>query len=474
MPDGATSGAAQRLLAQAAALVAQGRAAEAMPCLMRLRGAEAAPALMAQAQLALRRYPDAVAAASEVLFHQPSDGALLALRAQARAAMGEAEGALDDAAAAVMAAPGDLAANALLGDLLAQAEQLEDALLLHRRVLAAQPEDMPAQLRLARTLMLAGEHAEAEALLAAAEARAPTMPGVVSLRAQNLLLGKDLAGAEAVARAGLARGVAEAPVQSMLAHVLVAQGRLADAAPHFRAAARLLPQDAYLAHLAAATNGEATDRAGAAYVANLFDGYAARFDDALMGLGYRVPGLVRRAAEEWLAEQGLAEIPGPVLDLGCGTGLAGVALLGLTPAGLHGMDLSGRMLAQAREKGLYASLQQADIVAALEADGRRYALIVAADVFCYLGDLSAVLRLCASRLALGGVLLFSVEQGAEATPWQLGPSGRYGHARGYLDAVLAAAGLAVQAFTPEPLRRDGATVVQGFFVRAEVGGRGHA
>ena len=38
------------------------------------------------------------------------------------------------------------------------------------------------------------------------------------------------------------------------------------------------------------------------------------------------------------------------------------------------------------------------------------ALIVAADVFCYFGQLDEVLALCRERLSPGGLLLFSVER----------------------------------------------------------------
>ena len=71
----------------------------------------------------------------------------------------------------------------------------------------------------------------------------------------------------------------------------------------------------------------AQDRAPEGYVTALFDGDAPYFEAALLSLGYRVPGLIRRAVERLLPAVVAGAAPlGPVLDLGCGTGLAGVAL----------------------------------------------------------------------------------------------------------------------------------------------------
>jgi predicted TPR repeat methyltransferase len=470
MPEGtAAPPLAEQLCRRAEALLAAGHPAEALPLLD--RAALLAPgqgsAVAARVRFALGDMAGAAEAATVALAAAPEDAALLRLRALARFSLGLAEAALDDAAAAVMAAPGDRLANLTFGELLAETGRHEDALVLLLRALAADPGDLTAMLRLARGCVLAGRHEDAEALLAEAEARAPGVALVAAQRVQARLVAGDPAGAERVAQAALARGLAEGPVHNALAHVLVAQGRMAEAAPHFRAASRLAPQDAYLAHLAAAASGITTDRPGGSYVATLFDGYAARFEASLLSLGYRVPGLIRRAVEARLEAAGRAALAGPVLDLGCGTGLVGVALLDLAPEGLVGVDLSANMLREAAGKGLYRELRQADIAAAMGDDPARYELITAADVFCYLGALDEVLALCARRLAPGGALMFSVETGAGQQPWQLGPSGRYGHARNYVEQAVAGAGLALRHCAEEALRLDGDGRIEGLFVVAE-------
>ncbi|MEO7055915.1 MAG: tetratricopeptide repeat protein, partial [Caldimonas sp.] len=82
------------------------------------------------------------------------------------------------------------------------------------------------------------------------------------------------------------------------------------------------------------------------YVRDLFDKYARRFDAHLVGsLHYRGPQLLIEALDEWVTDT-----PLDVVDLGCGTGLCG-PLLKPWARSLTGMDLSPKMVEEARRKG---------------------------------------------------------------------------------------------------------------------------
>ncbi|WP_165982391.1 tetratricopeptide repeat protein [Dankookia rubra] len=458
-----------RLANQAHALLRDGRAEEALPMLDRLGrlGAPASAALRAEAMLQLLRLEEAETAADAALAGTTDDARLHRLRARIRLARGHHAGAAEDAATAVMAAPGDTAGRLLLATALLEEGRHDEAIWFLGEAWRADPGNAALQARLGQAFMRAGRHEAAAELLAHCEQQAPSTPGIAALRAQAALLADDAPEAERLARAALARGIVEGAVHSVLAHALVSQGRLAEAGPHFAAAARLSPASHYLAHLAAASSGTTQDRAPEDYVATLFDGYAPHFETSLLGLGYRVPGLIRRAVERLLpaVAAGRASL-GPVLDLGCGTGLAGVALSDLLHGPLTGVDLSRRMLEQAAAKHLYTSLRQADLTAVLREEGAAYALITAADVFCYLGDLNETLALCRQRLAPGGLLVFSLERAEAGAGWRLGPSGRYAHAPDYLAACLKAAGLQALECREEALRRDGEASIPGLLVAA--------
>jgi predicted TPR repeat methyltransferase len=193
------------------------------------------------------------------------------------------------------------------------------------------------------------------------------------------------------------------------------------------------------------------------FVETLFDQYADTFDDALVDrLGYRAPGLLRAALAGRQFER--------AIDLGCGTGLAGAAFRPVT-GWLEGCDLSAGMLAQAQAKGVYDRLFKADL-AALEIGPQRYDLIIAADVFVYVGALERIIAWCTGSLTPGGALVFTVEA-ADQAPLVLRESRRFAHSRDYLANLLGVAGFSAVQITRVPLRRDRGADIEGFAVVAE-------
>ena len=471
--DGApdTTGLTARLMQAAVSALEQRQPIEALPSLDRLRllpgQSGIAAALRAEALLALGRSAEADGAAAEALEASPEDTARLELRARAHWACGRSVEALDMAAAAVIAAPQDIAALLLFAALLAEERRHEDAVSVLQDALRRRPKEPQVLLRLGIALTRAGRHEEATDVLGRCAAAAPQLPGLAVARAQAALARRDMAEAIAIARAGLEQAGGDAALYSVLAHALEAAGRRDEAWPAFRAASRLAPEDPYLAHLAAVADGIATERASAGYVESIFDGYAGSFEASLIRLGYRVPGLVRRAVERHRPDGAPL---GPVLDLGCGTGLVGVALHDLLGASLVGVDLSRRMLDEARAKGIYTALLQQDLLAALEDGPGSFDLVCAADVFCYLGRLDTALALCARRLAADGLLIFSVERGQDGAAFQLHRQGRYAHAPDLVRADLAAAGLAPLEIREEALRLDFGRPVDGLLVVARHAG----
>lgn len=152
---------------------------------------------------------------------------------------------------------------------------------------------------------------------------------------------------------------------------------------------------------------------GEAYVRALFDDYAPRFDAHLQeALAYRAPALLARALIETCARLDRPARFGPTLDLGCGTGLMAKALLeaDIVASPLVGIDLSAAMLARAGGTGLYQQLEQAEIVDFLASEpAGRHALVLAADVFCYIADLSPVLVAARRVLRPAGLLAFTIQ-----------------------------------------------------------------
>ncbi len=155
----------------------------------------------------------------------------------------------------------------------------------------------------------------------------------------------------------------------------------------------------------------------------------------------------------------IAPSPGlSVLDLGCGTGLAG---LELRPFAQHlvGSDLSPRMIVRAKQRGIYDELHAEDLLATL-ARARDADLVVAADVFIYVGALEPTFAACARALRPGGLLAFSVEHSPH-DDFVLQATLRYAHADAYLRRLAAAHGFSVERTAPSVLRIDSGLPVNG-------------
>jgi predicted TPR repeat methyltransferase len=194
----------------------------------------------------------------------------------------------------------------------------------------------------------------------------------------------------------------------------------------------------------------------------------------LVSLGYRVPGLVRRALQSHpLIEAG--EAVGPVLDLGCGTGLAALAIGDLPVGPLVGVDVSRRMLDRADAKQIYAALHESDLMTMLAGDSAHWPLIVAADVLCYFGALEEVFQAVHARLRPGGWLILSLEELLPdrdgAIPgngdWALLRQGRYAHSLTYAARTALAAGFSLRTLDREMVRFEADAAVQGMLMVLE-------
>ena len=202
------------------------------------------------------------------------------------------------------------------------------------------------------------------------------------------------------------------------------------------------------------------------YVRALFDSYAPSFDEALTeGLNYRAPELLFHAVEAVHAVRRMKF--GSVLDLGCGTGLAALPFRQFSDW-MGGVDLSPAMLMQARGKGLYDRLIESEVLAFLSSEAEikaRYHLVLAADVFMYLDDLTSVLKAIAQVLASSGQLAFSVETHA-SDGVLLRETLRYAHGEAHVRAALAAAGLKLISLDFASTRTEKGVPVLGLIVVA--------
>lgn len=222
------------------------------------------------------------------------------------------------------------------------------------------------------------------------------------------------------------------------------------------------PEDQFGARLKLAyLRGQPIALPQTAYVEALFDDYAAKFDKSLVEkLGYRVPALL----SDMIECNSPSRIFEHCVDLGCGTGLM-VQALGSKSTRNTGIDLSSAMLAKANEKKLYAKLIKSDLVEGMIAAGQAD-LIVAADVFMYLGSLKPVTAAVGSHLSQDGLFAFSVELCETESDYKLRASLRHAHSKNYVLACLELVGLTPLELRAETIRMDGTNAIEGLLVVA--------
>jgi predicted TPR repeat methyltransferase len=254
------------------------------------------------------------------------------------------------------------------------------------------------------------------------------------------------------------------------ANVLRALGRREDAIAAYRRARELGADPAGIDFaLAALGEGDLPSAAPAGYIKGLFDQYAGHFDRHLVDvLDYRTPELLGALVRSHI-DAGPGNEAGPplqsALDLGCGTGLCGPFLRPLAQR-VAGVDLSDKMLQKAAEPGYYDELVCADIVDYLAGEHAAWDLVLAADVFVYLGDLATVFRLVRQALRPRGLFAFSIETLAQTAGQERGyglsVSGRFAHTPSYVQSIAANEGFAAVEMSTASIRAEHGTAVDGY------------
>jgi predicted TPR repeat methyltransferase len=230
------------------------------------------------------------------------------------------------------------------------------------------------------------------------------------------------------------------------------------AATAFRRVLALDPADRLGAGLRLARFGERnTARAmSPAYVTNLFDQYAGRFDRELVeSLRYNAPALLRAALDRVAGGRRYSR----VLDLGCGTGLMGEAIRDKADE-LVGVDLSKNMIAAASRKKIYERLIVGDLLESLAAETASFDLILAADVFVYLPDLKPVFVAAARKLSADGLFGFTVETHDDEGAI-LRETLRFAHSEEHLRLAAKAAALEILLIERVSTRREKNIPVEG-------------
>ncbi len=371
----------------------------------------------------------------------------------------------------ILAFPGSAEFRFLLGNLLLNEGDFEGAVSCHGKAVALEPTAAVSHKIMGDAYGHLGRHPKAVECYEKAIAIDPTNADTHA--ALGDAMNASGQGEEAIAcyRRAIELKPEHVAAHRFLGNILLERGDREGAVACYRRVVEFEPGSP-VAHLVAALSGENPDRVPGGYVEQLFDEYAPTFDAHLVQT-------LRYDAPEKLVEL-VCEVSAPaarqwsVLDLGCGTGLSGLAFSPYAKE-LVGVDLSGKMLEKAQARGIYARLERMDLLAMMQKEAAfSYDVLISTDVFIYVGRLDGLFGEAQRLLRAGGLFAFSVESldavneeapdSPDAHDFRLNATGRYTHSLGYLTRIALHHGFEMLRVKEVQVRVEGAKAVPGYLM----------
>ena len=334
-----------------------------------------------------------------------------------------------------------------------EAGRVDEAAARLHRALELAPTNPLIHYRLGLLFSDTGRPAEAVKALDAVVALQPDNARAHNNRGSAL----QLLGRNAEAETAFRRALTLAPHLDLpyvnLGKLLEHQGKLDQAVELYKLALANGLDAPVFRHYLAAASGQVTDRAPAGWVRDTFDNFAPLFDERLRDLQYDAPRQLAALVQSRTAG------PLDILDVGCGTGQCGIALA-MIRRRLVGIDLSEKMLARAREHRIYDELHAVEMQTWLSgAAAESFDLVIAGDVFVYVGDLESTFRDVARILRRRGLFAFSTEECSEAD-YTLLSTGRYAQSHAYISR-LAQTSFSVVDAQPTVVRKESGKPLAG-------------
>jgi predicted TPR repeat methyltransferase len=215
---------------------------------------------------------------------------------------------------------------------------------------------------------------------------------------------------------------------NMLGGCFASIGQTDLAIENYQKALEFEPEYAIPKHMLNSLIGVTSKEPPKEYVKNLFDDYATRFNDSLVNnLQYNLPFIIKDLIIQLNSTKSKYK---NVIDLGCGTGLAGKSLRDIS-SNLTGIDISENMISEAEKLHIYDTLIVGDMAEKLNALQDKFDLLVALDVLVYIGDVQSIFQAVRQFCKLESLFAFSVEI-QEESGYSLLKSARYAHSNKYI------------------------------------------
>jgi predicted TPR repeat methyltransferase len=243
---------------------------------------------------------------------------------------------------------------------------------------------------------------------------------------------------------------------NMLGGCFASIGQTDLAIENYQKALEFEPEYAIPKHMLNSFIGHTSIEPPKEYVKNLFDDYAYRFNDSLVNnLQYNLPFIIKDLILQSNTQKSEYD---NVMDLGCGTGLAGKNLRDIS-SHLTGVDISENMISEALKLDIYDNLIVGDILETLSSSQEKFDLLVALDVLVYIGDALSTFQAVRECCKPDSLFAFSVEI-QEESGYSLLKSARYAHSEEYIMSLLTGSFNLIKSKNVK-LRKEGEDWVEG-------------
>ncbi len=243
-----------------------------------------------------------------------------------------------------------------------------------------------------------------------------------------------------------------------LAYLFHKDGQYSNAVSMYERLLAIDPDHQAARHMLTALTDANLSKPSQRYITEVFDNYADNYDTSLVSqLAYDVPNGLRQLYNRHFHT---VDLRSKVLDLGCGTGLSGLAFHDISDH-LTGVDLSEKMIDAAKKKEIYNRLVVDEIDHFLVNEDERYNLLIAADVLNYIGELETLFIQTFNCTRKGGVFCLSTEMQKTGKEIQIGKTGRFQHSASYLHKTAEQAGWQLIEQEETNLRKEQGNWVKG-------------
>jgi len=220
----------------------------------------------------------------------------------------------------------------------------------------------------------------------------------------------------------------------------------------------LIPKDPLASHTLSSLKGEMESSYNKEYAKILFNSRANIFEEILVNqLQYDGPNHLLNLLKELNINLKFNR----TIDLGCGTGLSGLAFKDYSKY-ILGVDLSENMIELSKQKEIYDDLIIGEINDIVIQQQESFDLVISADVFTYLGDLNNLFSNIRKICKKDSLFIFSTELNS-SKGFKLNKTGRYSHSNNYIKEILKNNSFDLLKFKKENLRKEKEEWLKGGF-----------